>query len=195
MKRGGGRKFYPQKSTKKKYKKKVQKKYKKKYKKSTKKVQMSSTITAKQRTYFFLLKKLHDYSFVLLCYLQKQFCAHESKNQMPELILVAKKRADVEEALENEETFERFERTMMQEEPELERTIQETLKAAVSLACSTDIFQDKPLPNALRVLYAFLLRVCRERPVLIMQEDDKNGSFVNFLKESMEGFIAANLHF
>jgi len=42
-------------------------------------------------------------------------------------------------------------------------------------------------------LYGFLLRLCSEKPALVLQEDDNRGSQVGFIQESMENFIAESI--
>ncbi len=44
------------------------------------------------------------------------------------------------------------------------------------------------------VLYTFLLRICDESPVLILENDDTGGSHCSHIKQELEYFISEQIH-
>lgn len=67
--------------------------------------------------------------------------------------------------------------------------------------CSLENEVSPPHPDGTMVaepifeLYRFLLRICHEKPILVMGPDDARGTFCSYIQESMEHFIADQTRF
>lgn len=139
-----------------------------------------NSITAKAFTYKFLLKKLRSHAIVLLRVMKQLFHLDKLTNE-------AEARQSVQRHLQAASSREWFLSQLHKQE--LQELIVACIQAAIRVSCRPDLFS-MDAEMALHNLFGFLLRLCSEKPALLLQDDDSRGSQVGFLQESMENFIA-----
>jgi hypothetical protein len=144
-----------------------------------------NSITAKHKTYGLLLKKLRGWCGLFLVTLRKFFDDAHRKN-------VQAVRHQIIKIMQTRWYQDQF-REVMQLQDQLFATIYQSVVAAINLSCRPDLFAVDESPDVCEELFRFLLRTCNEHPIILMQDDDAQGTHVTFLQDSMENFIAESL--
>jgi len=152
-----------------------------------------NTITAKSASYTMLMKRLRNKAGYLLKLTRT--ILFQSKTALKTGSEVRKR---IETVVTNQTNIKQFLDDVKTAEPDLELVIQWTILCAIRLTCMPEIFRagcDESSPegcgqNVMPKLFEFVLRLCSERPILVLEEDDDRGSHVTFLQESMESYIA-----
>jgi len=153
-----------------------------------------NTVTSKRARYQTLLRCLQSTASCCLTLLVALVNKH---NDIPNTDAV---RSKISSLRSDVEAYNFFYRNLMRFFPEM------NLPQVIELAVTTNIFlcslqndvadayEDGTfVREPIFQLYNFMLRLCDEKPILVMSLDDARGSFCSHIQESLEHFIAEQI--
>lgn len=160
------------------------------------------TVTSQRQRYQTLVRMIQSTSSTCLAIITNLVCREgdpsskeEVRKRLSELGDDSKNGNDWGEQSKNQMAYNYFYNQLTSHFPATAKSIELAVTTNIvmcKLESDVDIPSDDTpfVPEPIYALYQFLIRLCNERPILLMQADDARGTFSTFVQESMERFIA-----